>query len=95
MRVLLNKPHNRMEGTSVMRTNFEIHDMHSNWARKPGTTARELFARGRQNKGNVTAYASSKGCRSWIVSWSVDGCEGHLYVVRLWATKKKYLARAA
>lgn len=60
------------------------YDMHAEWrTREP----REILRKCRANGGVVTKYAKSisrfGSYRSYIASWSVDGCEGHLYVIRV------------
>jgi hypothetical protein len=55
------------------------YDMHANWRER---NPRDVLAKCRQHGGTITPYARDRGFRSFIVSWSVDGCEGHLYVIR-------------
>jgi hypothetical protein len=60
------------------------YDMHAKWR---VCDPREILKQCRAHGGTVTKYAKSisrfGSYRSYIVSWSVDGCEGHLYVVRV------------
>jgi hypothetical protein len=60
------------------------YDMHANWrAVEPRTILRQCRTHG----GTITKYAKNVSrfgsCRSYIVSWSVEGCEGYLYVLRV------------
>lgn len=62
----------------------QAYDMHANWrTREP----RAILSHCRRHGGTITPYAKSisrfGSCRSWIVSWPSEGCEGHLYVIRV------------
>jgi hypothetical protein len=60
------------------------YDMHAQWRIRE---ARSILEKCRSRGGNITRYAKSisrfGSYRSYIVSWSEDGCEGHLYVLRV------------
>jgi hypothetical protein len=55
-------------------------NMHANWRQED---ARKILAACQRNNGTITPYARYRGFRSFIVSWPSDGCEGHLYVLRV------------
>ena len=60
------------------------YDMHAEWrVREARTILRQCRAKG----GTITNYAKSisryGSCRSWVISWPSNGCEGHLYVLRV------------
>jgi len=60
-------------------------DMHAEWrAREP----REILRKCRLHGGTITPYARDIGFRSYIVSWSHEGCEGNLYVLRVRARRR-------
>lgn len=64
---------------------IQAYDMHADWRQRDG---RRVLEQARAKGGTVTAYAKSRGFRSFVVSWPSDGCEGHLYVVRLQTIRK-------
>jgi hypothetical protein len=62
----------------------QAYDMHAEWRiRDP----RLILERCRANGGTVTPYGKSisrfGSYRSYVVSWPSEGCEGHLYVLRV------------
>jgi hypothetical protein len=57
----------------------EAFNMHAEWRQ---VNPREVLRKCRLHGGTITPYARSRGLRSFIVSWSSEGCEGHLYVIR-------------
>jgi hypothetical protein len=65
-------------------------NMHAGWRQIQEYRLRELIKRAREigNAVTITPYARDRGFRSFIVSWSSEGCEGHLYVVRIRALAK-------
>lgn len=76
-------PDSRLHVLAVLRGVADMsmaYDMHAKWRER---NPREVLARCRAHGGTITPYARDPGrLRSFIVSWSVDGCEGHLYVLR-------------
>lgn len=63
----------------------QAYNMHANWREVSAHALGAMVARAREigTKVTVTPYARDRGFRSFIVSWPSDGCEGHLYVVRV------------
>ncbi len=56
------------------------YDMHANWRE---INPREVLDKCRKHGGTITPYARDRGLRSYIISWPSEGCEGHLYVLRV------------
>lgn len=73
-----------------------VFNMHTNWREVAPYKVRDLIKRARElgNTVTITPYARDRGFRSFIVSWSSEGCEGHLYIVRLRALAKRYRVAA-
>jgi hypothetical protein len=67
-----------------------VFNMHANWRAERPWIVRDLIkkVRERGTAVTITPYARDRGFRSFIVSWSAEGCEGHLYVVRIRALAK-------
>lgn len=67
-----------------------VFNMHANWREERPWKVRDLLKRARERGTavTITPYARDRGFRSFVVSWSDEGCEGHLYVVRLRALAK-------
>lgn len=65
----------------------QAYDLHANW--RQCMNPRDLIAKARKHGGAVTPYGRSCGFRSYIVSWPSEGCEGHLYVVRVQALSRE------
>lgn len=63
----------------------QAYDMHANWREVSAHALCAMVASAREigKKVTVTPYARDRGFRSFIVSWPSNGCEGHLYVVRV------------
>lgn len=68
----------------------EVFNLHANWRWVAPFEVRNLIKRARElgNAVTITPYARDRGFRSFIVSWPSEGCEGHLYVVRVRALAK-------
>lgn len=72
---------------------IQAYDMHAGWRERDG---RDILAKAKRNGGAITPYARGLGHRSFVVSWlgrdesgELTGCEGNLYVVRMFAVKEK------
>lgn len=62
------------------RSYSSAYDMHANWRERD---PREILDRCRRNHGRITPYARDRGFRSYVVCWNAEGCEGHLYIIRV------------
>lgn len=68
--------------------------MHDNWREHD---ARRILARCKRNGGTVVPYGRFPGrLRSYVVTWpdrdecgELTGCEGNLYIVRIWRSKRE------
>lgn len=67
-----------------------VFNLHADWRAERPWAVRDLIRKARDlgNAVTVTPYARDRGFRSFIVSWPSEGCEGHLYVVRIRAIAK-------
>jgi hypothetical protein len=74
-----------------------VFNMHANWRAERPWVVRDLIKKAREigNAVTITPYARDRGFRSFVVSWSSEGCEGHLYVVRVRALAKVRAKAAA